>query len=101
MPTNAPPGLYAYHGHVHTQAENALLGGASGAIVVQGIENVQPAVAGLPERILMIRCVAFCIVGAFWFQSMSRIQYTPHTPWPEPSTFQFWGGHETELHTIF
>ena len=30
-------------------------GGASGAIVVDGIENVQTAVSGLPERILMIR----------------------------------------------
>ena len=30
-------------------------GGASGAIVIEGIENVQPAVAGLPERILLIR----------------------------------------------
>ncbi len=30
-------------------------GGASGAIIVDGIENVQPAVAGLPERVLLIR----------------------------------------------
>ena len=50
-----PPGLYWYHPHVHGIAEAAVLGGASGAIVVEGIENVQPAVAGLPERILVIR----------------------------------------------
>ncbi len=33
----------------------AVQGGASGAIIVKGIENVQPKVAGLPERVLVIR----------------------------------------------
>src|SRR5229473_3837359 len=36
-------------------AEHALLGGASGALVVDGIEDIQPAVSGLRHRILMIR----------------------------------------------
>jgi hypothetical protein len=30
-------------------------GGASGAIVVDGIENLQPTVAGSPERMLLLR----------------------------------------------
>ena len=55
FPSDEPPGLYWYHPHVHGLAEAAVQGGASGAIVVQGIQNVQPAVAGLPERILIIR----------------------------------------------
>jgi len=55
FPSNEPPGLYWYHPHVHGLAENALLGGASGAIVVRGIENVQPKVAGLRSRVLVIR----------------------------------------------
>ena len=55
FPSNEPPGLYWYHPHVHGIAEKAVLGGASGAIVVDGIENVQPAVSGLHQRILMIR----------------------------------------------
>jgi FtsP/CotA-like multicopper oxidase with cupredoxin domain len=55
FPTNEPPGLYWYHPHVHGLSEAAVQGGASGAIIVDGIENVQPAVAGLPERILFIR----------------------------------------------
>ena len=50
-----PPGLYWYHPHVHGIAEAAVLGGASGAIVVRGIQNLQPAVSGLTERILVIR----------------------------------------------
>jgi FtsP/CotA-like multicopper oxidase with cupredoxin domain len=55
FPANEPPGLYWYHAHVHGIAEAAVQGGASGAIIVEGIENVQPAAAGLPERVLLIR----------------------------------------------
>jgi FtsP/CotA-like multicopper oxidase with cupredoxin domain len=55
FPTNEPPGLYWYHPHVHGLAEAAVQGGGSGALVVDGINNVQPATAGLRERILVIR----------------------------------------------
>jgi FtsP/CotA-like multicopper oxidase with cupredoxin domain len=55
FPSNEPPGLYWYHPHVHGIAETAVQGGASGAIVVEGIENVNPAVAGLRERVMLIR----------------------------------------------
>jgi FtsP/CotA-like multicopper oxidase with cupredoxin domain len=55
FPTNEPPGLYWYHPHVHGLAEAALQGGGSGALVVDGINNVQPAVANLRHRILVIR----------------------------------------------
>jgi FtsP/CotA-like multicopper oxidase with cupredoxin domain len=54
FPTDEPPGLYWYHPHVHGLAELALLGGGRGALVVDGIENVQPAVQGLEEKILVI-----------------------------------------------
>ena len=55
FPTNEPPGLYWYHPHVHGLAEAAVFGGASAALVVDGIENVQPAVAGLRQRIIVVR----------------------------------------------
>jgi FtsP/CotA-like multicopper oxidase with cupredoxin domain len=55
FPTNEPPGLYWYHPHIHGLAEAAVLGGGSGAIVVDGIQNVQPATAGLHQQILVIR----------------------------------------------
>jgi FtsP/CotA-like multicopper oxidase with cupredoxin domain len=55
FPTDEPPGLYWYHPHVHGIAEGAVQGGASGAIIVEGIGHFQPAVVGLPERILMVR----------------------------------------------
>lgn len=55
FPTNEPPGLYWYHPHVHGLAELAVQGGAAGALVVDGINNIQPVVAGLRHRILVIR----------------------------------------------
>jgi FtsP/CotA-like multicopper oxidase with cupredoxin domain len=55
FPTTEPPGLYWYHPHVHGLAEASVQGGASGAIVVEGINNVQPATSGLRQRILIIR----------------------------------------------
>jgi FtsP/CotA-like multicopper oxidase with cupredoxin domain len=55
IPANEPPGLYWYHPHVHGIASPAVQGGASGAIIVEGIQNIQPAVAGLPQRLLIIR----------------------------------------------
>ena len=55
FPADEPPGLYWYHPHVHGQVEHAVQGGANGVIVVDGIENVQPAVSGLRQRILIVR----------------------------------------------
>jgi FtsP/CotA-like multicopper oxidase with cupredoxin domain len=53
-PTQSP-GLYWYHPHVHGFTEEHLLGGASGAIVVDGIEHTVPELKDLSERVLIIR----------------------------------------------
>jgi FtsP/CotA-like multicopper oxidase with cupredoxin domain len=55
IPANEPPGLYWYHPHIHGFTKAQVLGGASGAIIVEGIERANKAVAGLPERVLIIR----------------------------------------------
>jgi FtsP/CotA-like multicopper oxidase with cupredoxin domain len=55
FPSDEPPGLYWYHPHAHMLVESALQGGASGALIVEGIQNFQPAVAGLVQQILLIR----------------------------------------------
>jgi len=55
FPANEPPGLYWYHPHVHGNTEAAVLGGASGLIVVEGIERFYPDLTGLPERVLVVR----------------------------------------------
>jgi FtsP/CotA-like multicopper oxidase with cupredoxin domain len=55
IPAGQPPGLYWYHPHVHGFSEEHLLGGASGALIVEGVENAVPQLAGLPERVLVVR----------------------------------------------
>ncbi len=55
IPADEPPGLYWYHPHIHGFSKPQVLGGASGALIVEGIERAQPAVAGLPERVFIIR----------------------------------------------
>jgi FtsP/CotA-like multicopper oxidase with cupredoxin domain len=55
IPENEPPGLYWYHPHIHGFTKEQVLGGASGAIIVEGLERADKAVRGLPERVLIIR----------------------------------------------
>jgi len=55
IPDDEPPGLYWYHPHIHGFSKVPILGGASGALIVEGIERVKKVTAGLPERVLIIR----------------------------------------------
>jgi FtsP/CotA-like multicopper oxidase with cupredoxin domain len=55
IPENEPAGLYWYHPHIHGFTKEQVLGGASGAISVEGIERADKALVGLPERVLIIR----------------------------------------------
>lgn len=48
FPPDEPPG------HIHGVSEPAVLGVASAAII-EGVENVNPAVARLPQKVLIIR----------------------------------------------
>jgi FtsP/CotA-like multicopper oxidase with cupredoxin domain len=55
VPEDEPPGLYWYHPHIHGFAKQQLLGGASGVLIVEGIEQAKKAVLGLPERVFVMR----------------------------------------------
>jgi FtsP/CotA-like multicopper oxidase with cupredoxin domain len=55
IPADEPPGLYWYHPHVHGFTNSQVLGGASGAMIVEGIERANQKLAGLPERVFVIR----------------------------------------------
>jgi len=55
IPDDQPPGLYWYHPHVHGFTKSQVLGGASGALIVEGMETANREVSGLPERVLVIR----------------------------------------------
>jgi FtsP/CotA-like multicopper oxidase with cupredoxin domain len=55
IPIEAPPGLYWYHPHPHGFSKAQVQGGASGALIIEGVEQEVALVAGLPERVLIIR----------------------------------------------
>ena len=100
IPGDEPPGLYWYHPHVHGIAEAAVQGGASGAIIVEGIQNVNPAVAGLTEQLLIVRDnnVPGSPTGEnvpSWDLSVNYIPvayplYTPAVITMKPGERQFW-----------
>jgi FtsP/CotA-like multicopper oxidase with cupredoxin domain len=55
IPANEPPGLYWYHPHPHGFSEGQVQGGATGALIVEGLQNIDTALAGLTERTFVIR----------------------------------------------
>jgi FtsP/CotA-like multicopper oxidase with cupredoxin domain len=55
IPKDHSPGLYWYHTHPHGESHRQVLDGMSGALVIEGIESYFPTLAGLPERILVVR----------------------------------------------
>jgi FtsP/CotA-like multicopper oxidase with cupredoxin domain len=55
IPADEPPGLYWYHPHIHGFSSKQVTGGASGALIIEGLESANKEVAGLPERVLVIR----------------------------------------------
>jgi FtsP/CotA-like multicopper oxidase with cupredoxin domain len=55
IPTDQPPGLYWYHPHLHGFTRVQVMGGASGALIVEGFEQTNREVAGLPERVFVMR----------------------------------------------
>lgn len=52
---NQPPGLYWYHPHPHGLSNWELGNGMSGAIVIEGIADDVPSLAGLRERVIVLR----------------------------------------------
>jgi FtsP/CotA-like multicopper oxidase with cupredoxin domain len=55
IPRDEPPGLYWYHPHPHGFSERQVQGGAAGALIIEGLDKVYPALAKLPERVLVLR----------------------------------------------
>ena len=55
IPSDEPPGLYWYHPHPHGFTERQVQGGASGALIVEGLQQTLPSLADFDERILVLR----------------------------------------------
>jgi len=52
-----PPGIYWYHPHPHHETSWQVGNGMAGAILVDGIENVEPSLGGLRQRVIVLRQV--------------------------------------------
>jgi FtsP/CotA-like multicopper oxidase with cupredoxin domain len=96
IPTDEPPGLYWYHPHVHGFTEFQVNGGAAGALVVEGMEKVRPEVAGLTERVFVIRqqYLVPWVPGPYELTINYQVAGFPNTPSPiiqmKPGEKQFW-----------
>ena len=55
IPLDETPGLYWYHPHPHGYSEKQVQGGASGALIVEGIEKARPDILNLHQRVLVLR----------------------------------------------
>jgi suppressor of ftsI len=49
------PGLFWYHPHMHGVVDKQILGGMSGALVVEGMDEIYPLVKGLSERFFLFK----------------------------------------------
>ena len=116
IPANEPPGLYWYHPHIHGTSSQNVQGGATGVIEIEGIANIQPAVAGLPERYLVLRDeqLGYDLTGGgltshapapFWDASVNYVtvpypSYTPPIIKMHSGTQEFWRVANTAANTI-
>jgi FtsP/CotA-like multicopper oxidase with cupredoxin domain len=96
IPKNEPPGLYWYHPHVHGFTEFQVNGGAAGALIVEGMEKFHPEVAGLKERIFVIRqqYLVPWVPGPYQLTINYQVAASPSFPSPiidmKPNEKQFW-----------
>src|SRR5580765_4987711 len=115
IPANEPPGLYWYHPHIHGTSSQNVQGGATGLIEVEGIANIQPAVAGLPERYLILRDeqLGYGVSGKplldtnapFWDASVNYVtvpypSYTPSIIKMHRGTQEFWRVANAAANTV-
>lgn len=111
IPSDEPPGLYWYHPHVHGISSPAVQGGSTGLIEVEGIANLQPAVAGLPQRFLAVRdqpVTAQAVKNKpvpSWDLSLNYVpvsypKYTPAIIQMNPGSQEFWRVANTSADTI-
>lgn len=55
VPKDHPPGVYWIHTHAHEAAERQLMGGLSGTLVVEGLQDQVPATRPLKERMFALK----------------------------------------------
>jgi FtsP/CotA-like multicopper oxidase with cupredoxin domain len=96
IPKNEPPGLYWYHPHIHGFTEFQVNGGAAGALIVEGMDKIRPEVAGLTERVFVIRqqYLVPWVPGPYQLTINYQVAASPTFPNPiiqmKPNEKQFW-----------
>jgi FtsP/CotA-like multicopper oxidase with cupredoxin domain len=101
IPQDEPPGLYWYHPHPHGFSEGQVQGGAAGALIVEGIQNVNMSLAGLPQRLFVVRDQLLPNSESndsntpAWDISLNYVpvpypNYTPATVQTPPAEQEFW-----------
>jgi FtsP/CotA-like multicopper oxidase with cupredoxin domain len=111
IPASEPPGLYWYHPHPHGISEGQVQGGATGALIVEGLQSVVPALAGLPEHIFVIRDQLLPSSEAndanipAWDLSINYVpvaypNYTPAVIQTDPGQQELWRVANTAADTI-
>jgi FtsP/CotA-like multicopper oxidase with cupredoxin domain len=112
IPANTTPGLYWYHPHPHPFSETQVQGGASGAIIVEGIASVYPGIRKLPERVLVLRDQKLPMSAVRvpsspgWDVSLNYVpvlypDYVPSTVETTPHQEEFWRVLNAAADTIF
>jgi FtsP/CotA-like multicopper oxidase with cupredoxin domain len=111
IPANEPPGLYWYHPHPHGISEGQVQGGATGALIVEGLQNVDTALAGLTERTFVLRDQMLPAAEAndanipAWDLSINYVPvtypgYTPAVIQTNPAQQELWRVANTAADTI-
>jgi FtsP/CotA-like multicopper oxidase with cupredoxin domain len=111
IPITEPPGLYWYHPHPHGISEGQVQGGATGALIVEGLQNVMPALAGLPTHTFVIRDQLLPTSEAndndipAWDLSINYVpvtypSYTPAVIQTDPGQQELWRVANTAADTI-
>ena len=55
IPANHHAGLYWYHSHMHGSAQAQVMGGLSGGLVIEGLLDPVPELAGIRERLVLLK----------------------------------------------
>ncbi len=114
IPAANTPGLYWYHPHPHGYSTMQVQGGATGAIVVEGINSIAPALSSLPARTFILRDqpMSPAVVDSqdplkpSWDISLNYVpvrypRYVPAVIETRPKEKQFWRFVNAAANTIF
>jgi FtsP/CotA-like multicopper oxidase with cupredoxin domain len=106
------PLVYWYHPHLHGFTERQVQGGASGALIVAGLEDVNSSLQGLSQRLLVLRDQSPTnpgmerLAAPAWDISINQVpiiypQYQPAIIQTRPGEKELWRVLNAAADTIF